>query len=130
MPATPLSGELWGSGTLLLVEDEDMVRTVAERALTRHGYDVLTAHNGEEGLQILKSRNDIDLLVSDVVMPVMDGPSLGRQARALYPDLPIIFMSGYAEEHLRDSIDLDQIEFLPKPFSVQRLAEIVKQVLR
>ncbi len=129
-PATPSSGELWGSGTILLVEDEDMVRTVAERALTRHGYDVLTAHNGEEGLQILKSRDDIDLLVSDVVMPVMDGPSLGRQARALYPDLPIIFMSGYAEEHLRDSIDLDQIEFLPKPFSVQRLAEIVKQVLR
>lgn len=122
--------ELWGSGTILLVEDEDMVRSVAERALARHGYDVVTATNGEEGLAILTHRADIDLLVSDVVMPVMDGPALGRQARELYPELPIVFMSGYAEEQLRQSIDLDKVEFLPKPFSVQKLAEVVRGAIQ
>lgn len=121
--------ELWGSGTILLVEDEDMVRNVAQRALSRHGYDVVTAGNGEEGLQMLRDRNDIDLLVSDVVMPILDGPALGRAARDLYPNLPIVFMSGYAEAQLRQSIALDNVEFVPKPFSVQKLAEVVRQVM-
>ncbi len=121
--------ELWGSGTILLVEDEDMVRNVAQRALSRHGYEVVTAANGEEGLQILHDRGDIDLLVSDVVMPLLDGPALGRAARALHPELPIVFMSGYAEAQLRQSIALNNVEFLPKPFSVQKLAEAVRQAL-
>jgi two-component system, cell cycle sensor histidine kinase and response regulator CckA len=124
------SSELWGSGTILLVEDEDMVRSVAERALAQHGYDVVTATHGEEGLLILQDRTDVDLLISDVVMPVMDGPTLGRQARALYPELPIIFMSGYAEEQLRQSIVLENVEFLPKPFSVQKLAEVVRSAIQ
>jgi two-component system cell cycle sensor histidine kinase/response regulator CckA len=121
--------ELWGSGTVLLVEDEDMVRTVAERALTRHGYKVITAVNGEEALERLAEGVTIDLLVSDVVMPTMDGPTMVRQARAKYPQLPVLFMSGYAEEQLRKSIDLDGIGFLPKPFSVQQLAEAARAVL-
>jgi len=121
--------ELWGSGTILLVEDEDMVRAVAERALTRHGYEVITATNGEEGLEILKGRSDIDMLVSDVVMPMMDGPTLGRHARELYPKIPLLFMSGYAEEQLRRSIALDNVDFLPKPFSVQQLAEAVRNAM-
>jgi two-component system, cell cycle sensor histidine kinase and response regulator CckA len=61
---------------------------------------------------------------------VMDGPTLGRQARALYPELPIIFMSGYAEEQLRQSIALENVEFLPKPFSVQKLAEVVRNAIQ
>nr|WP_221184871.1 response regulator [Sphingomicrobium lutaoense] len=121
--------ELWGSGTVLLVEDEPMVRTVAERALTRHGYEVLTATNGEEALEILARGEEIDLLVSDVVMPLMDGPTMGREARKDRPDLPILFMSGYAEEQLRKSIDIVNVSFLPKPFSVQELAEAVRKVL-
>ncbi|PZO87457.1 MAG: hybrid sensor histidine kinase/response regulator, partial [Sphingomonas sanxanigenens] len=121
--------ELWGSGTVLLVEDEDMVRAVAERALTRHGYKVITAANGEEALERLAESAAIDLLVSDVVMPTMDGPTMARHARARNPELPILFMSGYAEEQLRKSIDLDGIGFLPKPFSVQQLAEAVRGVL-
>lgn len=121
--------ELWGSGTILLVEDEDMVRAVAERALTRHGYEVVTATNGEEGLEILKDRNDIDMLVSDVVMPMMDGPTLGRHARELFPTMPLLFMSGYAEEQLRRSIALENVGFLPKPFSVQQLAEAVRRTM-
>ena len=121
--------ELWGSGTILLVEDEDMVRAVAERALSRHGYEVVTATNGEEGLEILRDRKDIDMLVSDVVMPMMDGPTLGRHARELYPKMPLLFMSGYAEEQLRRSISLENVDFLPKPFSVQQLAEAVRNAM-
>ena len=67
---------MWGSGTVLLVEDEPMVRAVAERALTRHGYTVLTADNGEDALEILGRGEAIDLLISDVVMPGMDGPTM------------------------------------------------------
>jgi two-component system cell cycle sensor histidine kinase/response regulator CckA len=121
--------ELWGSGTILLVEDEDMVRAVAERALIRHGYTVLTAAHGEEAMAILATGEKIDLIVSDVVMPTMDGPTLGREARAKYPELPILFMSGYAEEQLRKSIDLDRMGFIPKPFEIKALAEAVKATL-
>jgi two-component system cell cycle sensor histidine kinase/response regulator CckA len=123
------STELWGTGTILLVEDEAMVRAVAERALTRQGYTVLTATNGEEGLEILQGDTPIDLVISDVVMPTMDGPTMARQAREILPNLPIIFMSGYAEEQLRRSIDIDRIGFLPKPFSVQQICSAARDVL-
>ncbi|MFN4095216.1 MAG: response regulator [Sphingomonas sp.] len=124
-----VQGDLWGSGTILLVEDEAMVRAVAERALARQGYTVLTAENGEAALELLEKSGKPDLLISDVVMPTMDGPTMVRQARKKYPDLKIIFMSGYAEEQLRKSIDLDNVAFLPKPFSVQQLAELARSVM-
>ncbi len=120
--------ETWGTGTILLVEDEDMVRAVAERALTRNGYTVVSATNGEEALELLESRDDFDLVISDVVMPIMDGPTMVRQVRSKLPNMPILFMSGYAEEQLRKTIDLDRMAFLPKPFSVQQLAEAVRTV--
>jgi len=129
VPAKPKENELWGTGTILLVEDEPMVRTVAERALSRHGYSVMTASNGEDALEILAQADGVDLLISDVVMPVMDGPSMVREARKTHPDVPILFMSGYAEEQLRKSIDLEKVAFLPKPFSMQELAEAVRGVL-
>ena len=78
----------------------------------------------------MNGRDDIDLLVSDVVMPVMDGPTLVRHARESRPKLPILFMSGYAEEQLRKELDLDNVEFLPKPFSVQQISDKVGAVLR
>ena len=123
------AGELWGNETVLLVEDEAMVRAVAERALTRHGYTVLSAENGEAGLEMLAREGKVDLLISDVVMPTMDGPTTARHARRTHPDLPILFISGYAEEQLRKSIDLPNVAFLAKPFSVQQLAETVREVL-
>ncbi|GAA4014307.1 ATP-binding protein [Sphingomonas swuensis] len=125
----PKAEETWGTGTVLLVEDEPMVRTVAERALTRQGYTVLTANNGEEALEIVGRGEPIDLLISDVVMPIMDGPTMVREARKTRPELPILFMSGYAEEQLRKSIDIDNVAFLPKPFSVQELSEAARKVL-
>jgi len=127
--APPKAEETWGTGTVLLVEDEAMVRTVAERALTRQGYTVLTANNGEEALEIVNRGEPIHLLISDVVMPIMDGPTMVREARKTRPELPILFMSGYAEEQLRKSIDIDNVAFLPKPFSVQELSEAARKVL-
>ncbi len=129
IPPREKVADLWGTGTILLVEDEDMVRAVAERALTRQGYTVLCAEHGEAALEQLESSPKPDLLISDVMMPLMDGPTMVRHARARYPDLPILFMSGYAEETIRKSIDLDNVAFLAKPFSVQELAEAVRAVL-
>jgi two-component system cell cycle sensor histidine kinase/response regulator CckA len=104
-----------------------MVRAVAERALTRKGYEVLTAGHGEEALEILERLPEgVDLLISDVVMPTMDGPTLVQHARKTFPDLKIIFMSGYAEEQLRKSIDVPDVAFLAKPFSVQELSDKVR----
>ncbi|UUR09006.1 hybrid sensor histidine kinase/response regulator [Sphingomonas glaciei] len=125
----PKVEETWGTGVVLLVEDEAMVRTVAERALTRQGYTVLTAANGEEALEIVGRGEVIDLLITDVVMPIMDGPTMVREARLTRPELPILFMSGYAEEQLRRSIDFDNVAFLPKPFSVQQLSEAARRIL-
>jgi two-component system, cell cycle sensor histidine kinase and response regulator CckA len=129
-PKAERPAELWGSGTVLLVEDEDMVRVVAERALTRHGYTVVTAEHGEDALEIFASgEHEFDLLISDVVMPTMDGPTMVRHVREKMPDIPVLFMSGYAEEQLRKSIDLDRVHFLPKPFSVKQLAEAAQMAL-
>lgn len=122
--------EDWGSGTVLLVEDEDMVRAVAERALTRQGYKVETAIDGEEAVELLKQGRDYDLILSDVVMPNMDGPAMAREARQMRPDIKILFMSGYAEEQLRKTIDIDNVGFLPKPFTVQQIARAVTRMLK
>ena len=118
-----------GGGRILLVEDEDMVRAVAERALTRQGYTVTTARDGDEGLEVVRAGGEFDLIVSDVVMPSMDGPAMAREIRKLAPELPVLFMSGYAEEQLRREIDFEGVHFIPKPFSVQQIAAKVGQVL-
>jgi two-component system cell cycle sensor histidine kinase/response regulator CckA len=125
----PKHDEQWGNATLLLVEDEDMVRAVAERALTRQGYTVITASDGEEGLARFEDSGPFDLVVSDVVMPNMDGPAMASQLRQRAPDLPILFMSGYAEEQLRQTISLDQVHFLPKPFSVAQIVDAVRSAI-
>jgi len=131
-PAAPLA-QWAGGGHVLLVEDEDPVRMVAERALTRSGYQVTSARDGEEGLEKLldaiRDGETFDMVLSDVVMPSMDGPAMVREIRKLLPDLPVLFMSGYAEEQLRAQIDIEKVEFMPKPFSVQQLSDKVGAVL-
>ncbi len=118
----------WGSGNILLVEDEDMVRAVAERALSRAGYSVTSAAHGEEGLERLAAMDSIDLVISDVMMPQMDGPTMVQHLRESQPHIPVLFMSGYAEEQLRKSIALDNVAFLPKPFSVAQLVDAVASI--
>ncbi len=122
--------DLWGHGTILLVEDEDAVRIFASKALERKGYKVLAAASGEEALNIVTATEAvIDLVVSDVVMPNMDGPTLVKHIRDKLPAVKIIFISGYAEETLRKSIDTPDVAFLPKPFSLKDLAQAVKRVM-
>ncbi|MBX7540838.1 hybrid sensor histidine kinase/response regulator [Qipengyuania sphaerica] len=129
-PEEAKASEWSGGGKLLLVEDEDMVRAVAERALVRAGYTVTTARDGEEGLaQVANGDVEFDLIVSDVVMPAMDGPAMARAVRKVKPKIPILFMSGYAEEQLRNDIDIDNMHFIPKPFSVQQINAKVSEVL-
>jgi len=121
--------EFWGSGRILIVEDEDMVRTVAERALVRQGYAVETASDGEQALKLFADGKRYDLVISDVVMPHLDGPSMAQQLRKTYGDVRLLFISGYAEEQLRQTISLDNVAFLAKPFSVQQIAEAVQDAL-
>ncbi|UEM20175.1 PAS domain S-box protein [Skermanella mucosa] len=126
------AGDLTGTGTILLVEDEDAVRVFSARALRNKGYQVLEARSGEAALSLLNSEsNRVDLLVSDVVMPHMDGPTLIRHVRDKRPEMKVIFISGYTEDKFRDQIDAgEHIHFLPKPFSLKQLAGKVKEVLR
>jgi two-component system, cell cycle sensor histidine kinase and response regulator CckA len=121
--------DLWGSGRILIVEDEDMVRAVAERALVRQGYVVETAADGEEALALFANGKRYDLVVSDVVMPNMDGPTMAYKLRDRYGNIRLLFMSGYAEEQLRETISLDNVSFLAKPFSVQQISESVQMAL-
>lgn len=125
------SRDLTGTGAILLVEDEDAVRTFGARALRSKGYEVLEANNGENALEVLnKTDKTIDLVISDVVMPGIDGPTLVRMLREQKPELKVIFISGYAEDTYRDELDEENgVHFLPKPFSLKDLATKVKEVL-
>ncbi len=123
--------DVTGQDTILLVEDEEAVRSFAARALKLRGYDVLEAASGEEALDIVRTYDgQIHLLVTDVVMPNMDGPTLVRNLRRLLPDIRVIFMSGYAEEAFRRNDEkAESLHFLPKPFGLKQLAAKVKDVL-
>ncbi|MFQ5535541.1 MAG: ATP-binding protein [Sphingomonadales bacterium] len=124
-------GDLTGKSTILLVEDEDAVRIFAARALRNKGYTVLEASSGEAALEFVNHHDGpIHLLISDIVMPEMDGPSLVRHATERRKDMKVIFISGYTEDAFRKKIDREQISFLPKPFSLKQLALTVKEVLR
>lgn len=124
------SRDLTGTERILLVEDEDAVRTFSERALMNKGYEVVGAESGERALEVFEENKDkpFDLLVTDVVMPNMDGPTMAAKIRESHPDLKIIFVSGYTEDKLKDHMD-DKTHFLPKPFTLKKLAAKVKEVL-
>ncbi|MEO1490510.1 MAG: response regulator, partial [Pseudomonadota bacterium] len=106
-----------------------MVRAVAERALVRAGYQVTACPGGDEGLAAIAKGTQFDLVVSDVVMPGMDGPAMVRAIREQRPDIPVLFMSGYAEEQLRKDIDIPDMHFIPKPFSVSSISDKVASVM-
>ncbi len=118
-----------GEGVVLLVEDEAPVRAFASRALRLRGYTVLEAASAEEALELLEDSSlRVDVFVTDVVMPGMDGPTWVRKARALRPGTRVIFMSGYAEGAFGDTgPDMADAAFLPKPFSLDQLAEAVRE---
>ncbi|MCA1288111.1 hybrid sensor histidine kinase/response regulator [Salipiger bermudensis] len=120
-----------GSGVVLLVEDEAPVRAFAARALEMRGYSVTEAGNGEEALTLLADDTmAVDIIVTDVVMPGLDGPSWVREARRTRPDTPVIFVSGYAEDVFAEGGEVvPNSVFLPKPFSLTELTETVNRQL-
>jgi len=120
-----------GTTTVLLVEDEGPVRAFASRALKLRGYTVFEAENAEEALRILEDANlQIDVFVTDVIMPGMDGPSWVREALKSRPLTPVVFVSGYAEDVFNDGRpEVPNAVFLPKPFSLSELTEIVNKQL-
>jgi two-component system, cell cycle sensor histidine kinase and response regulator CckA len=120
-----------GSETVLLVEDEKTIRTLAERILMRHGYTVLAAANGVEALRIAEAHGSrIDLLLTDVIMPGMNGRTLAQRLQARRPELPVLFMSGYTADAIRQYgvFDPDAF-FLDKPFTPDLLADAVRNAL-
>ncbi|MEE9348039.1 MAG: ATP-binding protein [Robiginitomaculum sp.] len=123
--------DLAGTGTILFVEDEENVRDIAAKTLRKRGYTVIEAEDGEEAYEILESgEHKFDLMVSDVMMPGMDGPTLLRKGRPLLGDARIVFISGYAQEEFSDILSEEpDITFLPKPFTLLQLAQRVKAEL-
>jgi len=126
-PATRLTG----SGTILLVEDEDAVRSLVETILSSDGYKILVANSPPQAIEICRSFSGvIDVLLTDVVMPEMSGPELAENLLALRPDLKVIYMSGYAGEHLDEAgVNSDGAFLLQKPFTAAALEEKIRQTL-
>ncbi|MBV8121506.1 MAG: response regulator, partial [Alphaproteobacteria bacterium] len=131
-PEPGFGRDLTGSGTIILVEDDDAVRMFGARALRNKGYRVIEAKSGEAALEMIRNAADhIDLVITDVVMPQMDGPALIREVREIDREIKVIFISGYAEDAFRQRLDQERdIHFLPKPFNLKQLAMKVKDVLR
>jgi len=123
--------DLTGQGTILLVEDEEGLRSLNARGLRSRGYSVIEASNGVEAMEALEQKDGaVDLVVSDVVMPEMDGPTLLKTMRGRNPDLKIIFVSGYAEDAFGKSLpEKQQFAFLPKPFTLAQLVAAVKETM-
>jgi len=128
--ARAATADLTGQGTILLVEDEDGLRALNARGLTSRGYTVLEASNGLEAIEAFDKHGHVDLVVSDVVMPEMDGPTLLKELRRRDQNVKIIFVSGYAEEAFSKNLpSQEQYAFLAKPFTLKQLVAEVKKTL-
>jgi two-component system cell cycle sensor histidine kinase/response regulator CckA len=119
-------------GVIALIEDEDSVRLFAKNVLVNRGYEVIEFSSAKEAAQNLDSFiHNVDLIVSDVVMPEMSGPALIKEIKKIKPKIKVIFISGYAEEAFDEEFGMDRnFNFIPKPFSLKTLLEKVKEVLR
>lgn len=122
---------LSGKESLLIVEDDDDVRKLASSALSEFGYEVSSAEDGNKALEFVNENNQqIDLLITDLIMPGMNGKELSEKIKSLKPDIKILFVSGYTEEHIAQSGKLDKnINFLSKPYTMVSLAQKVREVL-
>ena len=128
--ARAATADLTGQGTILLVEDEDGLRALNARGLSSRGYTVLEASNGVEAIEAFDKHGHVDLVVSDVVMPEMDGPTLLKELRRRDQNVKIIFVSGYAEEAFSKNLpSQEQYAFLAKPFTLKQLVAEVKKTL-
>jgi two-component system cell cycle sensor histidine kinase/response regulator CckA len=123
-PAAPPAAT---TGTVLLVDDDPIVRQIAERVLHRAGWVVLPAESAEDALEILKKAR-CDLVISDIAMPGMDGVALARHVQEARPDLPIILTSGYERTTTEDGFGIGNFVFLTKPYGQEDLLEAVARV--
>jgi two-component system, cell cycle sensor histidine kinase and response regulator CckA len=129
-PQSPRAAAAFGTGTVLLVEDEAAVLSIAERMLQRAGYRVVTARSGEEALVLAERLGEIDLLVTDVIMPGMNGRALADRLLAERPALRVLFMSGYTDDAIvQHGVLQHGIEFIQKPFAPGALVERVGRIL-
>jgi len=125
------TADLSGSDTVLIVEDDDSLRKLAHKALQQKGYKVLEAENGEDALRVSEEHEDpIDLLITDVVMPKMDGKETAERLQPLYPQMKVIYMSGYTDNAIvHHGVLAPGLNFIEKPFSPEGLARKVREVL-
>jgi CheY-like chemotaxis protein len=120
-----------GTETILLVEDEPQVAELVTRALRKSGYTVLRASRGAEALDILRTNTTrIDLLLTDIVMPGMNGRELADRVMQLQPDIRVLYMSGYSDDAvLRHGVEAATMQFIAKPFSIKGLTGKVREAL-
>ena len=118
-----------GDDVVLLVEDEDGVRRVARRALEMHGYRVIEASDGAQAVELARTNPSVGLLLTDVMMPGSFGPAVADAVHGIVPGLPVLYMSGHAEDVARGGLLDASVPFLAKPFTPTRLAEKVREVM-
>jgi len=120
-----------GSERILLVEDEQLVRSTISVMLEQLGYHVSVASNGEEALRLIlaNDRTEFDILLTDIIMPLMGGPDLVKIVSSSHPEIKILFMSGYADVSVETQIANDKSEFIRKPITILQLATKLRQVL-
>ena len=117
--------------TILLVDDENLIRDFAAKVLRIHGYEVLTAENGESAVELCRDgETTLDLLLTDYSMPSMNGQQLYSRLQEIYPHMPVLYMSGYQEDVLEESGTNDETPFIHKPFTIEKLATKVRELLR
>ena len=129
--AKPQVDDLTGKGRILIVEDEDSVRGIVVRALAMCGYEITEACDGDEALDIIdETEEPFDLVLSDIMMPEMDGPTLITEAGDKLQGAKVIFMSGYAETAMRDKLEtIEGCKYLQKPFTLKKIAATVKEAM-
>ena len=119
-----------GKALILVVDDEEDVRALVREILRAAGYDTIPARNGEEALELLRARPEVDLVLTDVMMPGVDGPTLERRIAGDWPGLPVLFMTGYPAETLRALGILPPGEPpIQKPFPIRELVRKVRKAL-
>jgi len=121
-----------GTETLLLVEDEPSLRQLAQNTLQIQGYEVLLASNGEDGLRVARERKGtpISLVITDIIMPIMGGKVMAEWLKTIYPDIRVLFTSGYTDEAVSKQGILDEgVEFLPKPYTRSTLSRKIREML-
>ncbi len=126
-----MPSDLHGTETILIVEDNPQVRAIAHEMLKHQGYTILLAENGKQALDMLQNhKGRVHLLLTDVIMPMMDGRALAKKATTYHPKIKVLYMSGYTDDVITPRGVLDEdVNFIPKPFTFKALSLKVRRLL-